>query len=137
MIRFTILGEPVSKQRPRVTKWGTYTPDKTVNYENLVKQLYISEGLPQLVGELEIEVVAYFVIPKSISKKKRDQMNKGIIRPTKKPDLDNIIKIISDALNTIAYHDDSQIVKATIEKYYSDNPRVEVVLQEVGKGAGV
>jgi Holliday junction resolvase RusA-like endonuclease len=57
----------------------------------------------------------------------------GIVRPTKKPDFDNIGKIICDALNKIAYDDDSQIVEANIYKVYADIPRVEVTLTEVVK----
>ena len=61
-----------------------------------------------------------------VSKKKRAMMIAGDIVPTKKPDFDNIQKIICDALNGVAYHDDSQIVKADIEKVYSTMPHVEV-----------
>lgn len=53
------------------------------------------------------------------------------IRPTKKPDLDNIMKCVTDALNEIAYQDDKQIVSASIEKYYSEEPRVEVAIMEI------
>ena len=52
----------------------------------------------------------------------------GDIRPTKTPDYDNIGKIISDALNGVAYRDDAQIVEANISKYYSNLPRVEVMI---------
>ena len=50
----------------------------------------------------------------------------GYIRPAKKPDIDNVIKSILDALNGVAYHDDTQVVAVFAEKYYSDTPRVEV-----------
>jgi len=128
-VKFTIPGEPVGKGRPRVTKKGTFTPEKTVNYENLVKITYPGK---MLEGELEIVVKAFYSIPKSASKKKTEQMLNGQIRPTKKPDCDNVLKIITDALNKIAYNDDNQIVRAVVEKYYSPYPRVEVELREVG-----
>ncbi len=130
MIKLIVPGEPVAKGRPRVTKWGTYTPEKTKNYETLVKELYFVEhGQTLLEGQLKIEVGAYFRIPKSTSKKKKEQMIRGIIRPVKRPDWDNVGKIVTDALNGIAYDDDSQIVSATVEKYYSEEPRVEVILE--------
>ena len=134
MIKLTIPGEPCAKQRPRTTKQGhTYTPQKTVNYETLVRELYILQNFrQQLEGELVMTVRAYFTIPKSASKKKAADMVGGRIRPTKRPDWDNVGKIISDALNGLAYRDDSQIVRATVEKYYSDEPRVEVEIQEIG-----
>ena len=134
MIKLTIPGEPCAKQRPRTTKQGhTYTPQKTVNYETLVRELYILQNFrQQLEGELVMTVRAYFTIPKSASKKKAADMAGGRIRPTKRPDWDNVGKIISDALNGLAYHDDSQIVTATVEKWYSAEPRVEVEIQEIG-----
>ena len=133
MIKLIIPGQPCAKGRPRLGKYGTYTPDKTVNYETLVKQLYITEHYgKQLEGALNLKVTAYFQIPKSKSKKIKEAMLKSDIRPTGRPDWDNVGKIISDALNGLAYHDDSQIVTATVEKWYSDNPRVEVEIQEIG-----
>ena len=131
MIKLTIPGEPCAKQRPRLGKGYTYTPQKTVNYETLVRELYILQNFRQkLDGELVMTVRAYFTIPKSASKKKAADMVAGRIRPTKRPDWDNVGKIISDALNGLAYHDDSQIVSATVEKWYSTEPRVEVELRE-------
>lgn len=134
MIKLTIPGPPCAKQRPRLGKYGTYTPEKTMNYETLVKELYIVEHHNrQLEGALSMTVRAYFQIPKSASQKKAVEMQEGKIRPTTKPDWDNVGKIVADALNGLAYRDDSQIVRATVEKYYSDEPRVEVEIQEMGE----
>jgi Holliday junction resolvase RusA-like endonuclease len=79
-------------------------------------------------------IAAYYTIPKSASKKKRLLMEKGEIRPTKKPDIDNVVKVYADALNEIAYHDDTQIVSLVCEKYYSGEPRVEVRLESIEGG---
>jgi len=67
---------------------------------------------------LDVKIDAYYEVPKSASKKKRQEMLSNIIRPTKKPDFDNIGKIICDSLNLIAYHDDSAIVEARVGKFY-------------------
>ena len=131
-IELTIQGEPIGKARPRVCKYGTYTPAKTVNYETLVRELYIIGNYGrQLEGALEIEVRAYFGIPKSAKKKDVPHMLNDYIKPTKKPDVDNILKIIGDALNGLAYRDDSKIVTASVFKCYSDKPRVEVEIWEL------
>lgn len=131
MRKFTILGQPVAKGRPKVTKWGTYTPEKTVNYENLVKWSYIEAHSKEdvLESDLSIDITFYFQIPKSTSKKNKILMNDGDIRPSKKPDIDNCIKSITDALNTIAYKDDSQIIEVHAYKYYSEEPRAEVIIR--------
>ncbi|WP_129596074.1 RusA family crossover junction endodeoxyribonuclease [Anaerophilus nitritogenes] len=132
MLVFKIPGEPIAKGRPRVTKYGTHTPEKTKNYETLVKEMFaITYGQPLLENPLEINLKLYFSIPKSASKIKKNLMENGNIRPIKRPDLDNCMKSITDALNGIAYKDDSQIIKATVEKYYSEVPRAEVVIKEL------
>ena len=135
---FIIPGEPVAKARPRVTKNGAFTPDKTKNYETLVKELYFYEHgkKPMLEGMLSIEISAYFAIPKSANGSKKKAMIDGKVRPVKRPDIDNVIKSITDALNNIAYNDDSQIVSVLAEKYYSDKPRVEIRLLETEDSHG-
>ena len=137
-IRFTVPGEPTGKGRPRVFKANgvsrAVTPQKTLSYENLVKWIVgESMDVEQLTGEIEAEIKAYYTIPKRMTKKNRQLIEEGKLHPTKKPDLDNVAKIILDALNGIAYKDDSQVVRLYIEKEYADDdkPRVEVVLREL------
>jgi Holliday junction resolvase RusA-like endonuclease len=132
---FTILGKPMGKQRPKFARRGnfvnTYTPSETVMYENLVKLTYQQEQGKLHEGEVQMSISAYYAIPKSTSKKKSLEMLNGTIRPTKKPDIDNVIKIIADSLNGIAYHDDTQIVSIHAYKYYAEIPLVRVKILEV------
>ena len=127
-IKFIIDGEPKGKGRPRFTRGGhAYTPQGTVEYENLVRASYIKAGKVYFSNiPLGMEISAYYKIPKSTSKKKRAELLNS--RPMKKPDYDNIAKIITDALNGLAYEDDRFIVEASQHKFYAenDNPRVEV-----------
>ena len=133
-VKFTILGEPKGKQRPRVTRAGiAYTPKDTVQYENLVRIEYRGQCSDYRFPDdspLDLRITAYYGIPKSASKKKRQQMADFQIRPLKKSDLDNIGKIIADSLNEVAYKDDVQIVDAQVRKFYSDRPRVVVTIQD-------
>lgn len=132
MIAIVIPGEPKGKGRPRLGRASTYTPEDTVKYENLVKVCYMDQAKNlKLDGELKATIIAYYSIPKSTSKKKRLEMVEERIRPTKKPDLDNVAKIVLDSLNKVAFDDDSQIVKLEIEKFYSENPRVELQLEVI------
>lgn len=133
-VSFTVLGEPQGKGRPRFSRatGRTYTPDKTAAYENLVKLEYESQCRGQRFedGEmLDLRIFAYYGIPQSSSKKRKAMMLNGCIRPTKKPDIDNVVKIIADSLNNVAYKDDKQIVDAKVRKFYSDTPRVKVVIK--------
>ena len=139
-IWFMVPGEPQGKARPKVTrtktgKSHTYTPDKTVDYEKLVRTRYTHNAPEDFQFEagtpLYLIVNAYMRIPKSKPKYQIRDMLTNILRPTKKQDWDNIGKIISDALNKAAYADDAQIVDAHIIKRYSNNPRVEVEIGEI------
>jgi Holliday junction resolvase RusA-like endonuclease len=86
-----------------------------------------------LEGQIEAFIQAFFSIPKSASQVKKAKMLSGDIRPTKKPDWDNIGKVVCDALNNLAYGDDSHVVSGTVYKWYSEEPRivVELIGQEV------
>lgn len=133
MITIIIPGEPTGKARHRTTKTGhTYTPRKTIDYEEMVRQCYLLEHKNECIaGDVRAIIHAYFKIPKSATKGKELAMRHNIVRPAKKPDLSNIIKIIEDALNLVAYKDDSQIVEIFASKHWSHEPRVEVMLEEI------
>ena len=130
---FEIPGKPTGKGRPRFRRNGSvYTPEATESYENLVKLYYkINTHGAKLTGEIRASIVAVFPIPKSNSKKVRAQKLDGTIRPTVKPDCDNIAKIVLDALNHIAYDDDSQVVSLELQKKYGEEPKTIVILEEL------
>ena len=135
----TIPGKPFAKQRPRASKRGrfttVYTPKETVDYENLVKYSYYEQnGHNMLNGPLEVEITGTFPVPLSASKKQAEKMLNGEIKHTKKPDCDNMAKVVLDALNDVAYHDDSQIVNLKINKQYGENPNVLIKLRELREG---
>lgn len=135
-VSFVIPGPPKGKARPQFSRAGnyvrTYTPEKTRKYEELIQWAYRQArgGKFEKDVPIDIRVFAYYPIPESTSKKKRGAMIDQIIRPTKKPDADNVAKCVMDALNTVAYHDDSQVVDFQFRKFYSANPRVVVVMQD-------
>jgi len=137
MISFTVYGEPVAQGRPRFTTVGefprAYDPAKSRNYKDYVR-LVATEHKPDkpLEGPLELHVTVLRSIPKSFSRKKADAAERGEIRPTTKPDADNYLKSVKDALNGIIWRDDSQIVRVVVEKYYSINPRIEIDVREMG-----
>lgn len=133
---FTVPGIPVAKGRPRVTIRGgrpqAYTPEKTEKYENLVR-LAFTEKYGETVpasGPIILEFRAYFPVPKSFSKKKKQLALQGVLQKTTKPDLDNIQKAIQDGLNGVAFVDDSQIFRYVATKSYSETPRVDIEIIE-------
>ena len=121
----------IGKGRPRFTKWGgTYTPDRTRNYEALIglkfKEKYKCEPSEK---PLKAIVVVTFEPPKSLSKKKREALL--LTKYTKKPDVDNVIKAILDGLNGIAYKDDSQIYDLKTRKEYGLEDTIYIELEEI------
>lgn len=140
MVVFTVPGKPQGKARARTTKTGhTYTPKKTVMYENLVKTCFM-ESQPRQTwfdGEpLDVKIYARFPIPKSITKRHRMEIIVGHIMPTITPDADNIAKVICDALNGVAYYDDRQICRLEVNKEYvlEDTPAHVTVSIEALRG---
>lgn len=129
-------GKIKGKARPRVMKTGVaFTPKDTVSYENWVKLCYQQQAGRHLEGAIRARIIAYYKVPKSYSKKRVQAIKCGLEYPTKKPDGDNIAKIILDSLNGIAFKDDSQITELTIFKRYTEEiERVEFELEEIDVG---
>lgn len=137
-ITLVISGEPMGKARPRAFIFKghvrVYTPQKTVNYETRIQERFATlyPKFKPWAGPVSIRVYAFFKIPKSTSKTTAKEMISGKVRPTKKPDLSNILKVVEDALNGVAYLDDSQVVDGSIHKYYGFAPMVEINIRELG-----
>ena len=124
-------GKPQGKARPRVTRRGAYTPKKTKEYEAKIRAAWQEQaGATFEDRPVMVRIFAYFKPPKSASKVKRARMIAGEIRPTMKPDADNIAKAVCDALNGLAYKDDSQVVALAVFKRYEENERIEVIIQD-------
>ena len=137
MIHFKYRGEAVGKGRPRYTRRGesvhTYTPERTRMFEDAIRfELLAStcEAIPIYDAgiPLKARVEIGMKIPKSYSKKKKEKCLNGEIAPTKKPDVDNVLKAIFDALCGYAMSDDSQITEVIAEKVYSETPYVDVTI---------
>jgi Holliday junction resolvase RusA-like endonuclease len=125
--------KPAGKERPRLSGSGAvYTPAKTKAYENFIKGCYIEQCGDVSFGDKSISMnIMAFVPPLSkFNKAQRAAALRGELRPTAKPDADNILKALLDALNELAYDDDRYIYKITVERIYSENPRTEVVISD-------
>lgn len=136
-LHIRINGEPRGKQRPRFTKQGrAYTPKETRQYEQEIREAALKAAAiqqytkPSADCPVQVRITSHCTIPKSWSRKKREAAQQGKIRPTVKPDADNIGKLICDALNEIAYHDDKQVVELLVSKRYAPDgePYVDVTV---------
>jgi Holliday junction resolvase RusA-like endonuclease len=128
-----LAGQPVAKARARFGQGKVYTPAKTSAFETALGLAgnAAMRGRPPLACAVKVEIVALFGVPASWSKAKRAAALNGQIRPTGKPDWDNVGKSACDALNKIVWNDDSQIVRATVSKRYSDRPRLRIEVEGI------
>ena len=136
MMHIIVEGPPVGKARPRLGRNGNvYTPQATASAEREIAALARLEAKEPLVGPLRLKVSAYYPIPESWPKKRKGEAVADVVRPTVKPDLDNVVKLVMDALKNIAWRDDAQVVEIHADRWYAANPGVEI---EVGlmNGAG-
>jgi len=130
-IAFTVPGNPVPKGRPRFTRQGrTYTPAKTKTYEEQVAVLARAVCPEPLKTPVAVLVTAVFPVPLTYPKKRREACLSGSERHTKRPDLDNIVKAVTDGMNGVVYGDDSQIVRLVANKVYGTDAMVEVLVKE-------
>jgi Holliday junction resolvase RusA-like endonuclease len=136
MVTFKVDADPVGKQRARYAKRGnfvqTYTPDKTRNYEALIKEAATEAMGNSEILETPVNLYLYIraPIPKSLPKKRLEACLNGLEKPIKKPDASNVLKSIEDAMNGVVYKDDSQIVNIHVAKVYSSVAGVDVCVKE-------
>jgi Holliday junction resolvase RusA-like endonuclease len=136
MIQFTVYGEPVAQGRPRFsTQRGftkAYDPAKSKDFKHYVKLVALEHRPQQLLsGPIMMDVKIYKSTLKSFSKNKTALAEEGEIRPVTKPDVDNYVKGVKDALKSVIWKDDSQVVDLHISKWYSENPRIEIKIKEL------
>ena len=117
---FVVPGEPVGKGRPRFTRTGrTFTPKKTVTAESMVA-LFARDAYRHEPTECPcmVDIVAHFAMPKSWGPRKRAEM---LDKPcTKRPDGDNVAKLVCDSLNGLVWRDDAQVGDLIIRKRWAE-----------------
>ena len=126
--------EPVAQARPRAVRMGRslrmYDPKKTADFKKQLHLLALAKHVVPIQEALSVEIWFYRAVQKSVSKKEHLRRTTGQVRPTVKPDIDNLCKATLDSFNGILWRDDAQIVDLTAHKFYSDNPRIEIELEE-------
>ena len=137
-IEFQVLGVPIPKGRPKFRRLGSfvtaYTPAKTKKAEAVIAKAF-KERFPHFQlpdsDKVMLRVIFFMPIPKSTSKIRRKQMIEKSEYHTKKPDLDNLVKLVQDALNGVAWKDDSHIVFTQAIKCYGETPKTDIEIDYV------
>lgn len=131
-VRFFVPGKPQGKGRPRAVARGKfvrmYTPEKTASYESTVA-LAASQAMGSrapIVGPVSVVMGIALPVPASWSKRKQASALDGIVLPTTKPDADNVVKAVFDAINGVVWGDDTQVVDLRLIKRYAPTPGVSM-----------
>lgn len=131
---FEVPAKIIGKGRPRLNSYTgqVYTPTRTKDYESLVEQYFLLKypRYKSIEGRAKVNITAFFEVPKSTSKVQKEQMLGNNISPTKKPDIDNIVKIVLDSMNKFAFKDDTQITKIEVEKMYAEQEKLYIKIEE-------
>lgn len=137
-MKFIVEGKPQGKARARtfynkrIGKMQSITPEQTKSYEDLIRWSYKAQGGGYYINmPLQVRITAFYPIPKSFNKAKRERAISDDLRPTTKPDCDNIIKVVLDALNGVAYYDDKQVVCVSCNKYYGERGYLKIEIEEI------
>ena len=138
-IHFEVPMVPIGKGRPKFSTFGGHiraiTPSKTRNAEGTIRLFseQVMAGRDLFEGPVSLEIVAVFPVPASYSNKKRQACLMGDIFPTKKPDIDNIAKLVLDSMNSVVFHDDVQVVKLNLRKIYGEKARLLITVKPINK----
>ena len=127
LVSIFLAGSPRGKGRPKFStvngRARAFTDGATRNYEaslKIVAQLAM-RGCDPLQGALDVLMIATFPIPPSWPKRRQAEALAGTMRPTTKPDGDNLLKT-TDALNGVVWVDDAQVADGTVRKRYGVAP---------------
>jgi len=127
--QFKIPGDPHTKLRPRFSRGHAYTPKETKSAEKTIALIAKHLFSEMLHGPVFVCVTFSFQIPSSIKGKKREKM--AGLMCTKKPDADNVEKLLCDALNEIAFKDDAQVSLVLKRKIWADEGSTDVMMGQV------
>lgn len=134
MIAFTIPGEPRGWARTRLNNGRPFKDAKTRGYQNLVRTVAKAHGARPVTGPVRISITAHFAMPKRLTRARRQAIEFGSDYPTKKPDIDNVVKAILDALNGLAFSDDAQVVVLSARKEWAVDASVHVCIHQIAAG---
>lgn len=112
-------------------KWKSIPAQRYLNYKKLIGYELRKHFSEPSQKPIKVSISVYYPIPDSWSKKKKQEALTGVRMPIVKPDLDNVVKGIYDSCNGIAWKDDNQVVDEQSSKRYSDNPRIELEVEEI------
>lgn len=137
-VEFTIPGRPIPWARTGGGKGARqsgpstrFTPEKQREAMRALGLTWKALRERKLSGPLKLEILCVYAIPAGWPRVKREAAQRGMVWHTAKPDWDNLGKLVSDALNQVAFDDDSQIAMCTVAKRHGSPERTVIRLTEL------
>jgi Holliday junction resolvase RusA-like endonuclease len=136
-ITIVVHGDPVPQHRPRFVRTGKFVRTYNVKEDNTYREKLYWEAKKQVKRPISreipllVELNVYRRLTSALARK-AEEAEMGLIQPNTRPDIDNYIKQVFDALNGIVWEDDGQIVKVVAAKWYSATPRIEIRVHSLG-----
>ncbi|OMD66023.1 hypothetical protein BSK62_13225 [Paenibacillus odorifer] len=131
MVEFEIKVKPMGAVRmTQKSKWKDENAQRYLDYKRILGYEAKKHIKKPLLEPIVITADFYYQLPKRTSKANRQLAAEGKYRPVVKPDIDNAAKGVMDSLNKIAYLDDNQVVGLITNKYYADEPKIVVTIEE-------
>jgi len=136
MLSITVHGKPIAQARPRFVRRGkfvtTYNPQESEAGRFALSVMHsLPEGFKPYLGPLRLSCEFFMPIPQSATKRQKAEIEIGLRKHIKKPDLDNLCKFVKDACTGIVWVDDSQVVQLEARKKYSNQPATVIEIVEL------
>lgn len=133
-LTFEVPGKVRGKGRPRFMRNGhTYTDKNTTAYEKLIQASYLKSTSYISQKSVRISMYVCFAPNKTDTKKNKVIKLKNSLWPSKKPDVDNVVKVVLDALNKVAYSDDTQVNEIHVIRHWCEEEKLVICLSENGE----
>ena len=122
--------KPNGKQRPRVGKGGhIYSPEDVNGFAERVQVAARMAHVERAEGPVALTITVHRRIAQNVKGKRREAMLGTFA--VGRPDFYNVAKSVADALNGIAYHDDAQVARGVVNRFWADADEVVISIEEV------
>ena len=128
-LSYTIYLVPKGTPRPRSGKNGVFYVKGASDNKKIFKEFIRDNDITLISTPTKFHCISYLPIPSSMSNVEKILAELGFIRPTSKPDWDNIAKAYCDMIQGLLLYDDSLVVEGSSKKFYSVKPRIEIIIE--------
>lgn len=129
-VGFILYLVPKATPRPRSNfKRNIFYVSGSADNKNIFRKFMKELNHDMIYTAVKFKCITFLPIPKAMHPVEKILAEMGLLRPISKPDFDNLAKTYADMITDTLLYDDSIIIDATIKKYYSTKPRIEINIE--------